>query len=161
MLRRIVHELREHAPFTALGAATGIIIMVIIVLTNVTSQVSEATFDILHPLHLLLSAIVTTAMYKKYGSGKLWAAILIGYFGTIIPCTISDALIPYLGGAWFAVQIKFEVPFIEVGTVPFIGIQEWLLVNSAVSVGIIIGYLRPTTKFPHAGHVLLLSLIHI
>ena len=35
MLRRIAIELGSHVPFTGAGAATGIIIMVIIVLGNV------------------------------------------------------------------------------------------------------------------------------
>lgn len=155
MLRRIAIELKNHAPFTALGAVTGIIIMVIIVLGNVPSQISETVFYILHPLHVLLSALVTTALYKKHSSGKIWAAVLVGYFGTIIPATISDAIIPYLGGALLNIKIGFEVPFIEIDKMPIIGVAKWQLVNSAALVGIIIGYLSPTTKFPHAGHVLL------
>ena len=38
---------------------------------------------------------------------------------------------------------------------PFIGIETWKVVNAAALIGIIIGYLRPTTKLPHLGHVLL------
>ena len=37
MLKRIANELREHVPFTIFGAATGIILMVIIVLVNIPS----------------------------------------------------------------------------------------------------------------------------
>ncbi len=154
MLRRIASELRHHVPFTALGAVSGIIIMVIIVLANVTSQVSQATFDILHLLHVLLSAIVTTAMYKKHGTGKIWAIILIGYLGSVGIGTISDAIIPYLGGASLGIKIAFHLPFIEAEKIPFLGIETWILVNSAALVGIIIGYLRPATKLPHAGHIL-------
>ena len=51
--------------------------------------------------------------------------------------------------------MEFEVPFIETSPIPVIGIPKWLLVNPAALVGIIIGYWRPTTKFPHFGHVLL------
>ena len=145
MLRQIATELKHHAPFTALGAATGIIIMVIIVLGNVPSSVSHTTFYILHPVHVVLSALVTTAMYKRYSSGKVWAVVLIGYFGSIGIATISDAVIPYLGGTLLNVKIEFHAPFIE----------KWWLVNPMALVGITIGYLRPTTKLPHSGHVLL------
>ena len=155
MLRQIASELKEHAPFTALGAVSGIIIMVIIVLGNVPSQASQAAFHTLHPLHVILSALTTTAMYRKYGNGKIWAAILIGYSGSIGIATLSDAIIPYLGGALLGVEIGFHVPFIEAEKIPFIGIETWKLVNSAALVGIIIGYLKPTTKFPHSGHVFL------
>ena len=158
MFRRIVSELKEHASFTALGAITGIIIMVVIVLGDFisqTSQVSPYIFYTLHPLHVLLSALVTTAMYKKYGNGKIWAAILIGYFGSIGIATISDSIIPYLG------ETLLELPNREA----HIGfIEKWWLVNPVALVGVAIGYLRPTTKLPHSGHVLIstwASLFHI
>lgn len=155
MIRRIASELRHHAPFTTLGAVTGIVLMVIIVLVNVPFQVSQAAFHTLHPLHVVLSALATTAMYRKYGSRKIWAAILIGYAGSIGIATLSDAIIPYLGGSLLGVEIEFHIPFIETEKMPFLGIETWKLVNSAALAGIIIGYLRPTTKFPHLGHVFL------
>jgi len=155
MLRRIASELKEHVLFTALGAASGIIIMVIIVFASVPSQMSQTTFHILHPLHVLLSALTTTAMYRKYSHGKIWIALLIGYFGSIGIATLSDAIIPYLGGALLGIEIGFHLPFIETEKIPFIGIEAWKLINSAALVGIIIGYLRPTTKLPHSGHVFL------
>ncbi len=155
MLRRITSELRHHVPFTALGAMSGIIIMVIIVLANVPSQVSQTTFHTLHPLHVILSALTTTAMYRKYSNKKIWAAILIGYSGSIGIATLSDAIIPYLGGALLGAEIGFHLPFIETEKIPFIGIETWKLINSAALAGIIIGYLRPTTKLPHLGHVFL------
>ena len=158
MLRRIATELRDHAPFTAAGAITGIIFMVIISSGNflsLVSQVSYTIFYILHPAHVVLSALVTTALYKKYSSGKLWAVILVGYFGSIGIATISDSIIPYLG------ETLMVLPYREI----HIGfIEEWWIVNPAALLGIIIGYLRGTTKFPHYGHVLLstwASLFHI
>jgi len=155
MLRRIANELKNHAPSTAFGAVTGIIIMVIIIFGNVPSQVSQTTFYTLHPLHVVLSALATTAMYKKYSNGKIWVAILIGYTGSIGIATLSDAIIPYLGGALLGAKIGFHLPFIETEPMPVIGIPKWLLVNPAALIGITIGYWRPTTKFPHFGHVLL------
>ncbi len=145
MFKRIASELARHAPFTALGAVTGIIIMVIIVFGKVSSSISQTTFYTLHPLHVVLSALVTTAMYKKYSSRKIWAVVLIGYFGSVGIATISDAMVPYLGGVLPGVRMEFHLPFIE----------KWWLVNPLALVGIAIGYLRPTTKFPHFGHVLL------
>jgi len=145
MIKRISTELARHIPFTSFGAITGIIIMVIIVLSNVPTQISHTAFYTLHPLHVVLSALVTTAMYRKYSPGKLWAAILVGYTGSIGIATISDAIIPYLGGSLLGINMGFEVPFIE----------NWWLVNPMALVGIAIGYWKPATKFPHYGHVLL------
>ena len=158
MLRRIADELKNHAPFTALGAITGIIIIVIIAFSNVlpqVSQISYTVFYILHPTHVALSALVTTAMYKKYSNSRIWAAILIGYFGSIGIATLSDSIIPYLGETLLGLENRG----IHIGV-----IEEPLLTIPAAFVGIAIAYWKPTTKFPHYGHVLIstwASLFHI
>jgi hypothetical protein len=145
MAKRIALELARHAPFTAIGAVTGIVLMVVIVLTKLPAAVSEIAFYVLHPAHILFSAIVTTAMYRKYRPGKLWAAVLIGYTGSVGIATISDSIIPYLGAESFRVQISLHIGFIE----------KWWLINPVAFLGIAIGYLRPVTRVPHALHVLL------
>ncbi|HEX7365171.1 MAG TPA: hypothetical protein VF366_08400 [Dehalococcoidia bacterium] len=145
MLKRIGLELARHAPFTAIGAVSGIVVMVIVIITKTPSNVSETIFYILHPAHILFSAIVTTAMYRRYSTGKLWATILVGYTGSIFIGTLSDVIIPYIGGESLRIGIEFHLPFIE----------EWWLVNPAAFLGIAIGYLRPSTKLPHAAHIFL------
>jgi len=160
MLRLIARELRNHAPFTALGAVTGIIVMVILVFGNVLPQVSpisHTVFYVLHPLHVALSAVVTTAMYKtrSQGGAKIWAIILIGYFGSIGIGTLSDSVIPYLGESLLSLPNRgIHIGFLE----------EPQIVNPAAFAGIALGYWRPTTKLPHFGHVLLstwASLFHV
>lgn len=145
MIRQIANELKRHAPFTFFGAITGIILMAIIVLANVPPQTSQTIFYILHPFHVVLSALVTTAMYKQHSKGKVWAVILIGYVGSIGIATLSDAIIPYLGGVLLNLEMEFHLGFIE----------KWWLINPMALIGIAIGYWKPTTRFPHAGHVLL------
>ncbi len=155
MLRRIAIELKEHSPFTAFGALTGIIIMAIIVLAEVPSGISNMVFYTLHPIHVVLSALVTTAMYVRYRKAKFWIAILIGWTGSIGIATISDAIIPYLSAGLLGVPMEFHVPFIETAQMPVVGIEEWKIVNSAALLGIAIGYWRQTTRIPHSGHVLI------
>ena len=144
-LKLIGKELVEHAPFTSLGAVTGIIVMVIIVFADASKETSNALFYTFHPIHVILSAIATTAMFKLWRKSTIWLTILIGYIGSVGIATLSDAIIPYLGGALLNIEMEFHVPFIE----------EWWLVNPMALIGIGIGYFRPTTKFPHSGHVLL------
>ena len=144
MLRRIGIELARHAPFTAIGAVSGIAIMAIVILINVPPNISEIMFYTLHPAHVLLSAIVPTAMYKRYREGRLWAAVLIGYTSSVGIATLHDSIIPYLAGESLGINMQFHIGFIE----------KWWLVNPAAFLGIFIGYLRPTTKLPHAAHVL-------
>jgi len=145
MLKRIASELGRHIPFTAAGAATGILIMLLVIITKLPSNVSEIIYYTLHPAHVIFSAIVTTAMYMRYGKGKLWAAILIGYTGSVGIATISDAVIPYLEGMSFGITMDLHLGFIE----------KWWLINPLAFLGIAIGYCKPITKLPHALHVLL------
>ncbi|MFC2026628.1 hypothetical protein ACFLUX_01480 [Chloroflexota bacterium] len=147
MLRNLIDELRAHIPFTALGAAIGIIAMVIILLSDSLAgftRISEPLFEVLHPAHVVLSAIVTTALYKRYGNGKIWAIIMVGYIGSIGIATLSDSLIPYLGETLLGLPNReVHVGFIE----------EWYIVNPAALLGIAIGYFKPATKISHFGHV--------
>jgi len=99
--------------------------------------------------------LVTTAIYRLYGKGNLWAAILIGYTGAIGIATLSDSIVPYLGESLAVLPGReLHIGFIE---------EPWLT-NPPALLGIAIGYWRPITKFPHFGHVLIstwASLFHI
>lgn len=159
MYNQIVNELKKHAPFTLLGAVSGII--VIFLFHGMPPKISNSVFYILHPIHVVLSATVTGSMYKlhSYGCQKGKCNILIllaiGYAGSIGIATISDSLIPYLG------EILLRMPnrAIHIGF-----IEKWWLVNPLAIIGVLIAYYRPQTMFPHAGHVLLstwASLFHI
>lgn len=155
MLKRILRELELHAPFTGFGALTGIVILAMIVYLHVSREVSVTIFWIFHPFHVVLSAIVTTGMYRLHSRGRLWVAILIGYSGSVGIATLSDCIIPYVG------EFLLDLPHrgIHLGF-----IEKWWLVNPLAGLGILIGYLRPSTKLPHAGHVLLstwASLFHM
>ena len=76
-MNRIYGELKDHAPFTILGAVTGIAIMLLIVHARVPRQASEVLFWVLHPIHVLLSALVTAGMFRLHGSGRLWPTVLM------------------------------------------------------------------------------------
>jgi len=158
MLRLLFSELRHHAPFTVLGAVTGLAFVVIIILVGALSAVSETSetiFNVLHPLHVVFSAAVTTSMFRKHSRGRIIPAILVGYFGSIGIATISDSLMPFLGESLLNLpHAEAHIGFIEI----------WWLVNPAALLGIAIGLWRPHTRLPHAVHVFLstwASLFHI
>jgi hypothetical protein len=155
LLKNIGKELWHHAPFTAMGAAIGIVVMVIVSLCNTPTNVSEGLFFTFHPLHVVFSALVTTALYRKQKGHKLWAVVIIGYLGSVGIATISDAIIPYLEGSSLQIDMGFHLPFLETEKMPFIGVPKWIIVNGAAIIGIAIGFFRPNTRFPHMGHVLL------
>ncbi|HIE44455.1 MAG TPA: hypothetical protein EYP78_06650 [Candidatus Omnitrophica bacterium] len=159
MFKQIAKELKHHIPFTIFGAITGIIIMFFF--QKLPSKVSYNIFYILHPMHVVLSALATASMYELHKCGgmkqrcNILVLLIIGYVGSIGIATLSDSLIPYIGEGLLAMPNKeIHIGFIE----------KWWLVNPLALIGIAIAYYRPNTKFPHLGHVLLstwASLFHI
>jgi len=159
MFTYIYKELRRHIPFTAFGAATGIVI-VILLQDMLPATTYYHMFYILHPVHVVLSALVTSSVFKFHNPAcnlkcNFWLLLLIGYLGSIGIATLSDSLIPYLG------EYLMNMPNKEI----HIGfIEKWWLVNPLAVLGVTIAYYWPSTKFPHAGHVLLstwASMFHI
>ena len=159
MLKIILKELKEHVPFTIFGALIGI--SMIFLLRNLSHETEHSLFYILHPAHVLLSAIVTSSMYKLYRRGQtnrvrgFLEVLIIGYVGSVGIATLSDSLIPFLG------ETLLNLPYRQI----HLGfIEEWKIVNSLALIGIVIGYYYPHTKFSHAGHVLIstwASLFHM
>ena len=66
MIQLILTELKEHSPFTILGALTGIVIMLLYTSFSIPARLSYNIFYALHPMHVLLSALVTASMYKLH-----------------------------------------------------------------------------------------------
>lgn len=157
MFKQILIELKNHFPFTAFGAFTGIIIMIIVHNINLPKEVSYKIFYIFHPIHVFLSALVTSSIYELHKKGKLrlWSLIIIGYVGSVGIATLSDSIMPYTG------EILLNLPHREL----HLGfIEKWWLVNPLAFIGILVAYFKPSHKFSHAGHVLIstwASLFHI
>jgi hypothetical protein len=155
MFKTVLYELRTHAPFTLLGTLTGMIILWISLTGQLSRSMFETLFWILHPAHVFLSALVTTAMYRRHAQGKILATLAIGYFGSVGIGTLSDCIIPYIGETLLQMPNRgLHIGFIE----------KWWLVNPLAFAGIAFAYWRQETKFPHAGHVLLstwASLFHM
>lgn len=154
-LRYITVELKRHAPFTLVGTATGIIIMSAFMIGNISTAWSTGLFWVMHPIHVILSAQTTTAMFRKHGGKGILRTLAIGYFGAVGIATLSDSIIPFVG-EW---MLQMPNRGIHFGF-----IEKWWLVNPLALLGIATGSHWPKTRFPHAGHVLLstwASLFHI
>ena len=146
-------ELKSHAPFTLFGALTGIVLMLIF--KDISENVEFTLFYIFHPSHVVLSAMVTSSMFRLHAKkANFFLVLIIGYIGSLGIATISDSLIPYAGEVLLGLHAHSHIGFIE----------GWYIVNPAAVLGVLIAYFWPRTKFPHAGHVLLstwASLFHI
>ncbi|MHC4682258.1 MAG: hypothetical protein ACYTEK_26655 [Planctomycetota bacterium] len=155
-LKIIATELKCHAPFTLFGAFTGIVCMLLF--RNLEHDVSRRIFYVFHPGHVLLSAIVIASMFQLHaGRGKLIAVVLVGFLGSLCIGTLSDSLIPYLGEMLLGMRLETHAHehggFAEEAHIGFI--EGWYVVIPAAIAGVVIALVKPKTRFPHAGHVLL------
>ena len=149
----ILTELRDHAPFTLFGAFTGIVLM--LVFRNLAEPISHRLFYTFHPLHVVLGAMVTTSMFKLHSKKtKAVVILLFGFFGSLATATVSDSLIPYAGEVLLGMRVHIHehASFVQDAHIGFI--EGWNIVIPAAILGIFIAYLRPKTKFSHAGHIL-------
>jgi TctA family transporter len=163
-LKQIAIELKEHIPFTALGAVTGVIFMLIF--RHIGHSASHTLFAIFHPGHVLLSAMVTASMFKLHRKQtKLWVVLIIGYVGSIGIATLSDSIMPYFGEEVLGLHIPSEheahlaheaaTEHGHTGEVHLGFIEEWYIVNPAAILGVLISWRLPRTKVTHAGHILI------
>lgn len=159
MLKTILKELKHHAPFTLAGAVAGVIFALIF--KKISNESAHTLFFIFHPLHVVLSALVTASIYELYNRKQnkrksgLIVLLVIGYIGSVGIATLSDCIVPYIG----EVFLKMPNRGLHLGF-----IEEWWVVNPLAILGVLWAYRSPSTKFPHGGHVLLstwASLFHV
>lgn len=154
MFKTIFSELKAHAPFTFLGAFSGIVLFIL--LRNIPSNISFKLFYVFHPLHVLLGTFVTASMYKLHNKNlNIFKFLLIGFVGPLLIATVSDSVIPFIG------ETLLRLPNREI----HLGfIERWYIINPIALLGVALAYFVPNTKFPHSGHILIstwASLFHV
>ena len=117
----------------------------------VVRRASSTVFHVFHPLHMLLSAIATTAMFWRHDRNLL-KAILTGIVGSVGVCGLSDVCMPYVSGYILGAHMHFHWCIIEhpMVVLPFmaVGVLTGLLAHSAMT---------HSTQLSHAGHVFVSS----
>jgi hypothetical protein len=69
-------------------------------------RVNLTLFQIFHPAHVFLSALVTVSLYKlRSGKTHLLLLVVIGYLGSIGVATISDCIVPFFGDTILGVVV--------------------------------------------------------
>ena len=167
-IKLIGAELKNHLPFTLLGASTGIVFM--LAGQQWFTEQAETLFSVFHPLHVLLSAMVTAALFEIHRKAKSFLLILIiGIVGSIGIATLSDCILPYFGESILGATIPTHAALHEHedghlceedhrdhhAKLHLGFIEEWYLVFPAAIIGVLLAYFKPTTHLPHASHVLL------
>lgn len=137
-IKQIIHELKHHVPFTFFATFIAVLIAIVFYNTNIPEKI----FDSIHSIHVLASAIVTSAIFYKYKE-NYFQAFLVGIFGAIIMGSLSDIIFPYIGAIIFQLETEFHLPIIE----------GPLVILSSAIIGSVIGIKTKYTKIPHLIHV--------
>jgi hypothetical protein len=140
----IIHELKHHWKLTlSLSFLAGVLVAIFFNLENMKTFVISS-FEILHPLHVFVSAIATSTIYYKYKKSVI-NSLIIGTLGAIIIGTLSDILLPWIAGNLLTLHTHFHLPLIE---------EPFLIISSAV-IGSLFGIHFKTFKTAHSLHVFL------
>jgi hypothetical protein len=117
---------------------------------EVLPNVFGKLFHVFHPIHILFSAIATTAMFWRFDR-KLFKAVLTGLLGSLGVCGISDILIPFAGGLLSGKEMHLHLCIVEHAS----------LVLPFAAIGVVVGIIaagilteRKSTVFSHSSHVL-------
>lgn len=149
---RICKELIHHLPYSAVGVGAALGLLLAFERTGFRVGSPEFFFHTMHPIHILISAAVATAMLWKYDRHFL-KAVCIAFFSSLPICTISDIIIPYLGGRFLHTPVIFHLCIVE---------EPWLVLP-ACFLGIVLGmiflkWVERLTEIGHLSHVLVSSL---
>ena len=156
-------ELKHHLPFSILSVSFGLLAMGVLNFLSYPigggdiSLPSSQLYHLFHPVHLLFSAIATTAMFWQ-NEKRLFKAIIIGFVGSAGICGISDIFIPYISGLLLGAHMQLHICIIEHPS----------MILPFVIFGIIAGFLAPGTLekqegviFSHSLHVFVSSMASI
>jgi hypothetical protein len=160
--RYVCIELAHHLPYSIFSVAMGLIVMGIMTFLAILidgehrlPMASQELFHILHPAHVLFSAVTTTAMFWKHEK-RTFKAMLVGLIGSVTICGLGDIFLPFLGGTLLGYHMHIHVCLI----------QEPGLVFPFALVGVIAGRLITqtfdrSTEYSHSAHVLVSSMASI
>ncbi len=162
----IIKELAHHFPFTIFSAvfAIGAVAILSTILDAghgacATDQCASGhhhhggpfgnLFHIFHPMHILLSAVATTAMFRRF-ENRIFKGIMVGFVGSLGICGISDIILPYAGGLILDIHMEFHFCLVKhpLTVVPFslVGIVVGLFTTQTMTN-------RTSTIYSHSAHV--------
>jgi hypothetical protein len=105
------HELLCHFPYAVFAVTLSLVFLTLLGFGKTyTHGQMHALFHTLHFLHILFASTGTVLVFLKHG-GRLWAALGVGFIVPAVFCTLSDAIMPYLGGVLCGIPMQFHFCF--------------------------------------------------
>ena len=110
-------ELFHHLPYAIFSVAFSLIILSFVTLAF--RAMSEPTlaqgganmlFHSFHFMHIVFAATGTIITFRRFCKDLL-PAVLMGIWTPVLFCTLSDSILPYLGGRALGVPMSFHLCF--------------------------------------------------
>jgi hypothetical protein len=148
-----IDELSTHWRFTAGAVITSALVIGVLKLAFFPKAApgTENLFEGFFISHLFFAALTPASLLSKYRSA-LWLGLLVAVLSSAVTCSLSDIVLPYLGGLVLSYDMHFHICIIE----------EPALSWAFITAGALIGYtlsqsLRRLSRYTHGLHILLSS----
>lgn len=150
-------ELSNHIKFT-IAAVFSAITLIVVMRFGVFSAyrgnaaVSQNLFEGFFIGHLFFASLTPAALFSIYRR-TLLPGIALAVTSSALTCTLSDIVLPYLGGTILSYGMYFHVCIIEEP------ILAWSFIISGAFLGYFLSqYVRKLSTYTHSAHILLSSL---
>jgi hypothetical protein len=146
-------ELSTHWRFTAAAVLiSGLILAVLkIAFFPEASPDTENFFEGFFISHLFFAALTPASLLAKY-KRALWLGVFVAILTSSITCTLSDIVLPYLGGLVLGYDMHFHVCIIEEP------LTSWFFIITGALLGFLLsGHVRKLSRYTHGLHILLSS----
>ncbi len=153
----VIVELTHHLPYTVVSSFIAMVGVWYFGITQMAQHPggwipeTEWSFHVLHPMHVCISAITTTAVLWHFDR-KFVKTLLVG-LSSVIPCALSDYIVPFVGGRLLGQPMKLHICLIE----------HPMLIIPFLVLGVVGGFLfgehvSGKSVFSHGVHVFISSL---
>lgn len=105
-------EILCHFPYAIFSVVLSMIIVSFITLVTKTNKQVHDLFHLFHYLHLVFSATGVVLTFRRFSQNKVGALVA----GILIPaafCTLSDMIVPYVGGEVIGLHTHLHWCFID------------------------------------------------
>lgn len=112
-------EIQHHLPYAIFSVAFGLSILSFLTYfstiagtkDSLVCQGSDALFHSFHFMHIVFAATGTLITFFRF-SKNLFKGLVVGCLSSTVFCTLSDSILPYLGGTMMGVKMDLHLCFL-------------------------------------------------
>ncbi len=125
----VLGELICHLPYAIFSVAFGLTMLSFVTYysygtpVNLICKKSHILFHSFHFMHIVFAATGTLVTFFRYSKSTI-KALILGIVSPVVFCTLSDSILPYIGGKMLGVPMHFHLCFITElqNVVPFLAV---------------------------------------